>query len=515
MEPLVNGSARPLMVGGVNGTAHVQLAASIGASTAPRVVGRLPVLPTSDTSRFPPPKDGEAEQELKGFSTVFSASTLGASGDLPLGPGQQATIMSQLQQAIELAIQRQKQELGCDEAGGSLSVGNIAMMMKAVDRKVDDMINEMSAQAIRVTNLELHKSLIGSDGPPMEHFSSAPDVVTKLISAQSQEIDNLRTHVANLEDKLVNLPTQSLELQLRDLVQELRRLQEDQQKSNDGTHKTGELAKAIEVLEDLNEERACVSTMLENVKQEKLEVIAMMHSFAVGKDEALQEFEGVRQQAVDELREEAQRSMLSASVMTLRQQSPNRVSLRDDASRVQPVVQRQHSYSQQQLQTTQPSTAAAIAAAVAAATAAAGHSSSVQLIPSRQGSMALPVRPADFYVGSADTARGHPSASAAALNVSATSNIAGAPMVSPAMRNRSLASDAKRPGMVTRFVSGAGAPFSPRSSTEYRDVSAQQLRPLPNNAWITPASPKTTLRPTIIPASPTMGWRGPSDQQFR
>lgn len=117
--------------------------------------------------------------------------------------------------------------------------------------------------------------------------------------------------------------TRSIELQLHDLVLELRKLQQEQQaphrqsqgsepRSPDGLQKLSlrslkgqdektETIIAASILKDLTEERGHVAQMLDGVKQEKLEVIAMMHSFQMDKSEALKDLEGLWQAARTEL----------------------------------------------------------------------------------------------------------------------------------------------------------------------------------------------------------------------
>jgi len=58
--------------------------------------------------------------------------------------------------------------------------------------------------------------------------------------------------------------------------------------------------KLAALLKDLQEERTLVKDMLDNVRQEKVEVIAAMHSFQMEKSNAMQEMEDFRQAAQDE-----------------------------------------------------------------------------------------------------------------------------------------------------------------------------------------------------------------------
>eukprot|EP00928_Gymnodinium_smaydae_P032205 TRINITY_DN2338_c0_g1_i1.p1 TRINITY_DN2338_c0_g1~~TRINITY_DN2338_c0_g1_i1.p1 ORF type:complete len:493 (+),score=124.75 TRINITY_DN2338_c0_g1_i1:3-1481(+) len=108
----------------------------------------------------------------------------------------------------------------------------------------------------------------------------------------------------------------SVEQQLRELVVELRTLQQEQQRCHDLERSTPEKQQVsgdvVETLKELNEERGIVAETLDAVRREKLEVIALMHSFAVGKDEVLQELEAVRRS----VREESEQIRSGGSAQT-------------------------------------------------------------------------------------------------------------------------------------------------------------------------------------------------------
>lgn len=61
------------------------------------------------------------------------------------------------------------------------------------------------------------------------------------------------------------------------------------------------VAETSTLLKELKDERCIVSEMLDNVKQEKCEVIAMMHMFVTAKNEAMEELDGLRHAARDEI----------------------------------------------------------------------------------------------------------------------------------------------------------------------------------------------------------------------
>merc|ERR1719468_378318 len=121
--------------------------------------------------------------------------------------------------------------------------------------------------------------------------------------------------------------TNSLELQLQDLVNELRKLQQEvpeasRSPSSSGRSRQPQAADAsagdvLSILKELRDERAIVADMLDNVKKEKCEVIAMMHIFATSKSAAIEELDGLRHAARDELSAFAVRVRSSASAATV------------------------------------------------------------------------------------------------------------------------------------------------------------------------------------------------------
>lgn len=89
-------------------------------------------------------------------------------------------------------------------------------------------------------------------------------------------------------------------------LKELRLLQQEKQAnlqdSADLNASYGDgLQDPVQILKELREERGVIAEMLGNVRQEKCEVIAAMHSFAIDKNEALSELEGLRRDAADEI----------------------------------------------------------------------------------------------------------------------------------------------------------------------------------------------------------------------
>lgn len=129
------------------------------------------------------------------------------------------------------------------------------------------------------------------------------------------EIEQLRTQQQQTREMMskqtlesgqpTEATTRQLEGQLRELVLELRKLQQEQQRQQmqaleDKTRRLQEEAEACKTLRDLKDERNQVSEMLDRVREEKLEVIKMMHTFHMEKDEAIQELEALRQAIMQE-----------------------------------------------------------------------------------------------------------------------------------------------------------------------------------------------------------------------
>lgn len=119
---------------------------------------------------------------------------------------------------------------------------------------------------------------------------------------------------ASLQDTVSG--PRSVELQLHDLVQGLRKLELRDAKGTSSPRRGADL-ECTQVLNDLpmvlkelHEERGRIADMLDGVKVEKLEVIAMMHSFHMDKSEALKELETIWQTARAELAESARKASI-------------------------------------------------------------------------------------------------------------------------------------------------------------------------------------------------------------
>jgi len=176
-------------------------------------------------------------------------------------------------------------------------------LLRALERRVDDMSQEVSAQVSSAV-------------------AALQEELLQLLHAQQEELRKLRVQQQHLQESMavqVQRPvlegdvqaTGALESQLRDLVSELRGMRQDpNQKADFPAAAVAQAAQqlqaevvsadAVVMLKELREERALVTEMLDNVKQEKCEVIAMMHTFAMSKGEAIDELEGIRRAACEE-----------------------------------------------------------------------------------------------------------------------------------------------------------------------------------------------------------------------
>lgn len=124
----------------------------------------------------------------------------------------------------------------------------------------------------------------------------------EILKAQNVEWKDLSASVRQQQQQPVGLTSgyrpsnynnsaAALEAQLQDLVVELRKLQQEHSRTRD----------LEELLQEVREERGVVVDMLENVKREKCEVIAVMHSFAMDKNTAMQDLSSLHQLAREEI----------------------------------------------------------------------------------------------------------------------------------------------------------------------------------------------------------------------
>lgn len=165
--------------------------------------------------------------------------------------------------------------------------------------------------------------------------SSRLDGLIAQMEKHSEQLEALHTHKDKSTSMMSSLwdehheQWRELQAQLQDLAVELRKLQQEHVSRSDANNTSpsqsiaGELCAklgAIEdvpaVLQELHSERGRVADMLEGVRQEKLEVIAMMHSFQMDKHEALKELEQIWQSARTELVNCAARSRKVSSSPT-------------------------------------------------------------------------------------------------------------------------------------------------------------------------------------------------------
>mmetsp|Transcript_68350 Transcript_68350/g.135081 ORF Transcript_68350/g.135081 Transcript_68350/m.135081 type:complete len:392 (-) Transcript_68350:65-1240(-) len=125
-----------------------------------------------------------------------------------------------------------------------------------------------------------------------------------LLHLQQEELQQLRVQQALVA---------SIENQWRECLVGLHMLQQDHKQFPAGEsiatptfHASGSLCReavteTLALLRELKDERSIVADMLDSVKKEKCEVIAMMHIFATSKAEAIEELDDLRHVARDEI----------------------------------------------------------------------------------------------------------------------------------------------------------------------------------------------------------------------
>lgn len=177
-----------------------------------------------------------------------------------------------------------------------------AGVFRALERRVSDAVG-----CLQEKEEELQR-LLREQQEELHRLRAQQESLQEHMAMQGQRSREVGGGQANPEKGSTNV----LEHQLRDLVTELRKLQQDQH-----LHQEAEVtatvsrtvqqlqaetfAGAMSVLKELRDERGIVAEMLDNVKKEKCEVIAMMHTFATSKGEAMEELEGLRQSAFEEI----------------------------------------------------------------------------------------------------------------------------------------------------------------------------------------------------------------------
>lgn len=218
-------------------------------------------------------------------------------------------------------------------SSGLLEIGDTAAEASAsFERKLKEMSSELLSHAARINRLEKCTTAAAQVQDREQIASAVSELQEKgaelaaLFGQQRTDVEELRKLVEELQERVssqlapdeeeatgAKATMQSVELQLRELVAELRKLQQEQkmQQSREkersaSVTQTAQLQAATAegaaaMLGDLREEKGQVADMLEGVRKEKLEVIAMMHSFAMDKDSAFQELEDLRSTTRGEL----------------------------------------------------------------------------------------------------------------------------------------------------------------------------------------------------------------------
>jgi len=157
----------------------------------------------------------------------------------------------------------------------------------------------------------------------------------RMLRSQQEELQQLRVQQDSLHARLSPqrchgalggdmAPVTSIENQWQESLTELSKLQQDHTQllaressvaaDSDACGLPREaVTETRTLLKELKDERGLVADMLDNVKKEKCEVIAMMHTFATTKTEAMEELDGFRHAARDEISAFAVRALSSPS----------------------------------------------------------------------------------------------------------------------------------------------------------------------------------------------------------
>jgi len=194
--------------------------------------------------------------------------------------------------------------------------------LRALQQRVEDLSQELSAQlssAVASLQEEVLR-MMGDQQEELQKLRLQQHCLQDHLAARQrpQHVDSGDAASGGTTNCLDKGATNSLELQLQDLVNELRKLQKEQQlhlhqevpeasrSPSAGRNRLPQAADASagdvsSILKELRDECSIVADMLDNVKKEKCEVIAMMHTFATSKAEAMEELEGLRLAACDEI----------------------------------------------------------------------------------------------------------------------------------------------------------------------------------------------------------------------
>jgi len=194
--------------------------------------------------------------------------------------------------------------------------------LRALQQRVEDLSQELSAQlssAVASLQEEVLR-MMGDQQEELQKLRLQQHCLQDHLAARlrPQHVDSGDAASGGATNCLDKGATNSLELQLQDLVSELRKLQQEQlhlhqevplASRSPSSANRSRLPQAADasagdvssILKELRDECSIVADMLDNVKKEKCEVIAMMHTFASSKAEAMEELEGLRQAAGDEI----------------------------------------------------------------------------------------------------------------------------------------------------------------------------------------------------------------------
>jgi len=202
------------------------------------------------------------------------------------------------------------------------------IMLRDLESRINALSGDVSTQTSRITRLEREPFSYQAKRlqEESERVMSAVYLVRgkeeellRLMRDQQQQLESLHQQQLKMQEQLQNKTASyghapdrnrldEVEFHLRGLGEELRKFQQEHRSSHqsqDGhlcsSSNVMALADAPELLKELREERGYVAEMLDNVKQEKIEVITAMHIFVRDKEDAMQELDSFRRNVREEL----------------------------------------------------------------------------------------------------------------------------------------------------------------------------------------------------------------------
>lgn len=164
------------------------------------------------------------------------------------------------------------------------SLDAVAAVVRGMESKMRAMSAELAAQGARLAKLE--RGDVEAQQQMVRSLQEQQEVLRK--QQQDIRMDQLK--------KIDHDSASMIEQHLKEVVQELRAVKQRQERSQ-----CTEDMNPPELTKELQNERQQVAQMLSNVKQEKLDVIAVMHGFHVNKTLAMQELDDLRRASLEEM----------------------------------------------------------------------------------------------------------------------------------------------------------------------------------------------------------------------